>query len=154
MTSLVVRKLARTDGHVIWTHAYKGYPDSYNAATRLALDPAGNVYCPGDATSAHGETREAMERTHRWARRSLAARGDSPQQLFAIVQGGRFAELRRESASELTAIEGGFYARFGDDILFAHPELEVTRHASQLLEDGMARLRGTVALVLQKHFSV
>ena len=59
-----------------------------------------------DATSAHAETREAMDRTHRWARRSLAARGDSPQQLFAIVQGGRFAELRRESASELTAIEG------------------------------------------------
>ena len=38
--------------------------------------------------------RDAMERTHRWALRSLAARADSPQALFAIVQGGVNAELR------------------------------------------------------------
>ncbi len=59
-----------------------------------------------DATSTIDETRIAMDRTHRWARRSLAARGDSPAQLFAIVQGGRFAELRRASATELTSIAG------------------------------------------------
>jgi queuine tRNA-ribosyltransferase len=59
-----------------------------------------------DATCDHARTRAAMERTHRWARRSLAARGDSPQQLFAIVQGGRFADLRRISAAELTSIDG------------------------------------------------
>ena len=47
-----------------------------------------------------------MDRTHRWARRSLAARGDSPQALFAIVQGACFAELRRESAATLTEIDG------------------------------------------------
>lgn len=44
--------------------------------------------------------REAMERTHRWAERSLARRralGGS-QLLFGIVQGGRFPDLRRESA--------------------------------------------------------
>jgi queuine tRNA-ribosyltransferase len=59
-----------------------------------------------DATSPHGEARAAMELTHRWARRSLAARGDSPQALFAIVQGACFEDLRRASAAELTAIEG------------------------------------------------
>lgn len=59
-----------------------------------------------DATSELAETRVAMERTHGWARRSLAARGDSPAQLFAIVQGGRFPELRRISAAELVAIPG------------------------------------------------
>jgi len=59
-----------------------------------------------EATCGHAEARSAMELTHRWARRSLAARGDSPQQLFAIVQGARFDELRRASAAELTAIEG------------------------------------------------
>ena len=64
-----------------------------------------------DATSSHAETEQAMHRTHRWARRSIArvaawgaARGDG--QLFAIVQGGRFAELRRASATELTSIAG------------------------------------------------
>lgn len=58
-----------------------------------------------DATCAHGEAEAAMALTHRWARRSLAARGDSPQQLFAIVQGARFPDLRRASAAALTAID-------------------------------------------------
>lgn len=43
----------------------------------------------------------AMELTHRWAKRSLAARGDSPQALFGIVQGACFEDLRRESAAFL-----------------------------------------------------
>ena len=46
--------------------------------------------------------REAMDRTHRWALRSLAARQDSGQALFAIVQGGLSQELRKESARFLT----------------------------------------------------
>lgn len=46
--------------------------------------------------------REAMEITHRWAARSLAARGDSPQALFGIVQGALYPELRRESAARLS----------------------------------------------------
>ena len=45
--------------------------------------------------------RAAVELTHRWAARSLAARGDSPQAIFGIVQGALFPELRRESASRL-----------------------------------------------------
>ncbi len=59
-----------------------------------------------NATCEPAEARDAMERTHRWAQRSLAARGESPQQLFAIVQGARFLELRRESALALTEIAG------------------------------------------------
>ncbi len=43
-----------------------------------------------------------MQLTHRWAARSLAARGDSPQALFGIVQGALFEDLRRESAAGLT----------------------------------------------------
>src|SRR5512146_2184077 len=46
--------------------------------------------------------REAMDRTHRWALRSLAARTDPGQALFAIVQGGLSASLRAESARFLT----------------------------------------------------
>jgi queuine tRNA-ribosyltransferase len=45
--------------------------------------------------------RAAMEITHRWAARSLAARGDSPQALFGIVQGALYQQLRRESAAAL-----------------------------------------------------
>jgi queuine tRNA-ribosyltransferase len=46
----------------------------------------------------------AMRRTHRWAERSLAARGDAPQALFGIVQGACFDDLRRESADALTQL--------------------------------------------------
>jgi queuine tRNA-ribosyltransferase len=56
-----------------------------------------------DSTSDLATTRAAMERTHRWALRSLAARTDPEQALFAIVQGGVVPELRQESAEFLTA---------------------------------------------------
>ncbi|MHA3772442.1 tRNA guanosine(34) transglycosylase Tgt [Verrucomicrobiota bacterium sgz303538] len=46
--------------------------------------------------------RAALGITHRWAARSLTARGDSPQSMFGIIQGALFKELRRESAACLT----------------------------------------------------
>ena len=54
------------------------------------------------STADEATARAALEITHRWAARSLAARGDSTQALFAIVQGALFPELRRESAAGLT----------------------------------------------------
>jgi queuine tRNA-ribosyltransferase len=58
-----------------------------------------------DSTADESITRAAMERTHRWALRSLAAREEagSVGALFAIMQGGLSPELRRESAGFLTA---------------------------------------------------
>ena len=54
------------------------------------------------ATADEATARAALEITHRWATRSLTARGeDSPQALFAIIQGALFRELRRESAQRL-----------------------------------------------------
>jgi queuine tRNA-ribosyltransferase len=49
----------------------------------------------------HEAARSAMQLTHRWAARSLAARGDSPQALFGIVQGASYADLRIESAKTI-----------------------------------------------------
>ncbi|MEI8294698.1 MAG: tRNA guanosine(34) transglycosylase Tgt [bacterium] len=48
--------------------------------------------------------RQAMELTHRWAARSLAARGDSRQAMFGIVQGALNQSLRRASAEALGAM--------------------------------------------------
>jgi len=61
--------------------------------------------------------REAMERTHRWAERSLKAHrqmeydrlrrdgsGVSKQAIFGIVQGGRHEDLRSESARAIAAL--------------------------------------------------
>lgn len=56
------------------------------------------------STVEHAEAQAAMELTHRWAGRSLAARGDSPASLFGIVQGATFEDLRRQSAEFLTQL--------------------------------------------------
>jgi queuine tRNA-ribosyltransferase len=54
------------------------------------------------STVDHDVARGAMELTHRWARRSLAARGDSSQALFGIVQGAKYPDLRTQSARVIT----------------------------------------------------
>jgi queuine tRNA-ribosyltransferase len=54
------------------------------------------------STAPHSKAKLAMELTHRWAKRSLQSRGDSPQSLFAIVQGACYADLRKQSADVLT----------------------------------------------------
>src|ERR1700760_670070 len=53
---------------------------------------------------AHAEVERSMELTHRWARRSLAARTGASA-LFGIVQGGIHHDLRKRSAEEIGAIE-------------------------------------------------
>ncbi len=66
--------------------------------------------------------KEAMERTHRWAERSLKAHrrnveANQKQGLFPVVQGGRFEDLRRESARFLASMDvpgfgiGGSYIK-------------------------------------------
>lgn len=53
----------------------------------------------------HQYQQEAMERTHRWAKRSLERHQEldpnNVQALFGVVQGGRFQDLREESARVL-----------------------------------------------------
>ena len=56
------------------------------------------------STAERRSARAALGITQRWAERSLAARGDSPQSLFAIVQGALYHDLRRESAAGLTPL--------------------------------------------------
>lgn len=57
-----------------------------------------------ECTSPHASyeyQKEAMARTHRWAQRSLEhhkATNKNNQALFGIVQGGRYEDLRKESA--------------------------------------------------------
>ncbi len=56
------------------------------------------------STADKATARAALEITQRWAVRSLAARGDSPQSMFAIVQGALYPDLRQESADGLTQL--------------------------------------------------
>lgn len=62
-------------------------------------------------TAPYEYQREAMERTHRWAARSLKAHrqkllaaGQLPQAIFGIVQGGRHEDLRKESSREIASM--------------------------------------------------
>ncbi|MFH1046681.1 MAG: tRNA guanosine(34) transglycosylase Tgt [Patescibacteria group bacterium] len=70
---------------------------------------------PPNADRAYSEA--SMHRTHRWADRSLAARNPA-QALYGIVQGGKFPELRQESAKQISArpFDGiGIGGEFGED---------------------------------------
>lgn len=55
--------------------------------------------------SDHDYNRQALQRTHRWAQRALLAHRRPDQALFGIVQGGMFADLRRESAEFLGSLD-------------------------------------------------
>ncbi len=54
--------------------------------------------------------KEAMDRTHRWAKRSILAHKQNyealkKQGLYGVVQGGRFLDLRKESAQVLSEMD-------------------------------------------------
>jgi queuine tRNA-ribosyltransferase len=88
---------------------------SYVDSTRIRLSPERSIEAQKiigadimmaldqcvPSTVEHAAARSAMQLTHRWAERSLAARGDSPQALFGIVQGASYADLRIESANTI-----------------------------------------------------
>lgn len=73
--------------------------------------------------------KEAMERTHRWARRSLKTHrqnigASAKQAIFGIAQGGQFDDLRRGSAKTIAemgfdgfGLGGSFSKKYGDDSL-------------------------------------
>ena len=83
-----------------------------------------------DSRSDPATTRAAMERTHRWALRSLAARSNPAQALFAIVQGGVVPELRKESAAVLTERPFDGFAIGGLAVGDARSEREDVTHLS------------------------
>ena len=56
------------------------------------------------STSSRAQAEAAMHLTHKWAKRSYDARGDSPQALFGIIQGACFEDLRKQSVDALTQI--------------------------------------------------
>jgi len=56
------------------------------------------------------KVREAVERTCRWAERCRRHHRSSDQLLFAIVQGGIFAQLRQQSAISVTSLDFPGYA--------------------------------------------
>lgn len=93
-----------------------------------------------DSTSDVAATRAAMERTHRWALRSLAARSNPAQALFAIVQGGVVPELRRQSADFLCSHPFDGFALGGLAVGDTRSQREdITSFAAELLPSARPR---------------
>jgi queuine tRNA-ribosyltransferase len=80
------------------------YQERLGADIIMALDE-----CPAHDDSPT-KVKRATERTHRWAERCLKAKKRPDQALYAIVQGGMLAELRKESASYLASLDFPGYA--------------------------------------------
>ena len=93
-----------------------------------------------DATGDETAVRAAMERTHRWALRSLAARSNPEQALFAIVQGGLVRSLRKQSAAFLAEHPFDGFAIGGLAVGDTRAEREdVTAFAADLLPENHPR---------------
>lgn len=95
--------------------------------------------------------KDAMRRTHKWAARSLKAHrqnieANNKQAIFGIVQGGRYEDLRKESAREIASMDfdgfgiGGSFSKedMQGALQAAIPELpeEKPRHFLGIGEPG------------------
>lgn len=104
------------DGGVVFRSHIDGSEHSLSpeGAVRLQERLGADIIMALDECPPYSREREpvarAMERTHRWARRCLAAHRRGDQLLFGIVQGGVFADLRRQSAAALTSMGFPGYA--------------------------------------------
>jgi len=90
--------------HLLTPELVVKYQEGLGADIIMVLDE-----CPA-ITEPFEKVRRAVVRTHRWAERCLKAQCRSDQALFAIVQGGAFYDLRRQSADYLTSLDFPGYA--------------------------------------------
>lgn len=85
---------------------------------------------------------EAMERTHRWAKRSILAHKQNyealkKQGLYGVVQGGRHLDLRKQSAETLAAMD---FDGFGIGGSFSKEDLgEALRVVNETLPEDKPR---------------
>ncbi|HUC91332.1 MAG TPA: tRNA guanosine(34) transglycosylase Tgt [Paenibacillus sp.] len=85
--------------------------------------------------------KRSIERTSRWAERCLRAHArPDVQGLFAIVQGGEYGDLRRQSAADLTSMDFPGYAIGGLSVGEPKPVMyEVLDYTVPLLPAGKPR---------------
>ena len=105
--SLPSERVMREDG-ARFTSYVDGTPHLLSPESSIAMQQAigSDIMMVLDqcipSTAPHAEAEAAMHLTHRWAVRSLNARGDNcPQAMFGIVQGACHPDLRKRSAEFL-----------------------------------------------------
>ncbi len=90
--------------HLLTPELAVKYQEALGSDIAMVLDE-----CPAH-DKGYEKTRLSMNRTHLWAKRCLDTHSRDEQALFAIVQGGIFPELRRESAEYLSSLDFPGYA--------------------------------------------
>lgn len=90
--------------HMITPEMVVQFQESLGSDIMMVLDECP----PHDAP--YEKVNEAMQRTHRWAKKSKKAQTKSSQLLYAIVQGGMFSDLRHQSAEALVEMDFPGYA--------------------------------------------
>ena len=118
------------------------------AAVEYQLALGADIAMCLDQCIAHGVDRElvkqAMDRTHSWARRCKEfhgrTKGEVQQSLFGIVQGGLYADLRKESAGFITSLDFDGYAVGGLGVGEAKaPMYEMATTTTELLPRNKPR---------------
>lgn len=97
-----------------------------------------------ECTSPHADykyLKGAMERTHRWAKRSLdvhhSSKMKNKQGIFGVVQGGRFKDLREQSARAISDMDFDGFAIGGS---FVKEDMsESVRWVNRILPDQKPR---------------
>ncbi len=85
--------------------------------------------------------REALDRTHRWGKRSLEFHRSKPisekQALFGVIQGGRHEDLRKESAEVTASMD---FDGFGIGGSFAKEDMSTAvKWVNEILPEGKPR---------------
>lgn len=88
--------------------AFKSHFFTPETAIESQIQIGADIIMALDDSSSHSTksaTKQAMLRTHRWLLRCLGAMNHQPtnQQLFGIIQGGKYQDLRRQSAEFVIA---------------------------------------------------
>jgi len=95
--------------------------------------------CP-PAGLGHADVEKSMEMTHRWAERSLRARGEGGPALFGIAQGGVHHDLRKRSVETIAAMPFDGFAIGGVAVGESKEEmLDIMRFTAPLLPGDKPR---------------
>lgn len=121
--------------HFIGPHESMRIQNALGADIIMAFDD-----CVKNPAS-RSQAQEAMERTHRWLSRCLAAHGrPSEQALFGIVQGSIYDDLRARSVETVTSFDLPGYAVGGVAVGEDRQAIErIVRYTAPLLPAGKPR---------------
>ena len=125
--------------HIDGAPCFLSPESSVDIQTRMGVDIAMAFdECPAYGLS-HAEVEKSMLLTHRWARRSLAARTGASA-LFGIVQGGIHLDLRKRSVEEIASMDFDGVAIGGVSVGEPKEEMfDVVNFTAPLLPAGRPR---------------